>query len=176
VGESEKAQSLIIVPTIASALTKSEWTAGEQRALIERAYMGDKTAIPELRAMLDAHPEVIQAEGNLAHIAHLAMIAAVASGDIVLSEVLPLRVAQKQVELEGMRPTALESLLCERIATCWLAVYLLDAARIETANGERPPENIVEQHERMKQNAHKRYIEACLALAKVRHLLPRSRR
>jgi len=157
-------------------LTKSEWTAGEQRALIERAYMGDKTAIPELRAMLDAHPEVIQAEGNLAHIAHLAMIAAVASGDIVLSEVLPLRVAQKQVELEGMRPTALESLLCERIATCWLAVYLLDAARIETANGERPPENIVEQHERMKQNAHKRYIEACLALAKVRHLLPRSRR
>ncbi|HEX5440025.1 MAG TPA: hypothetical protein VFW76_04030 [Ktedonobacterales bacterium] len=175
-GESEETQSLITVPTNAPALTTTEWTAGEQRALIKRAFTGDKAAIPELRAMLDAHPEVVQAEGNLAHIAHLAMIAAVASGDIILSEVLPLRVAQMQTELEGPHPTALESLLCERIATCWLAVYLLDAARIETANGERPPEDVIMQHERMKQNAHKRYIEACLALAKVRHLLPRSRR
>ena len=175
-GESEKAQSLIIVPTIASALTKSEWTAGEQQALIERVYKGDKAAIPELRAMLDAHPEVVQAEGDLAHLAHITMIAAVASSDIVLSEVLIRRVAQMQTELEGPHPTALESLLCERIATCWLAVYLLDAASIETANGERPPENIIEQHERMKQKAHKRYIEACLALAKVRRLLPRPRR
>ena len=174
-GESEKAQSLITVPTIAPALTKTEWTAGEQRALIKRAFKGDKAAIPELRAMLLAHPEVVRAEGNLAHVAHLAMIAAVASGDIVLSEVLIRRVAQLQAELEGMCPTALERLLCERIATCWLAVYLLDAARIPTANDERPPEDVIAQHERMKQNAHKRYIEACLALAKVRHMLPRPR-
>lgn len=174
--DSEKALTLITAPTSVPALAKTEWTAGEQQALLKRAYRGDKAAIPELRAMLDAHIEVVRVEGDLAHIAHLAMIAAVASGDIVLSEVLPLRVAQMQAELEGTRPTALESLLCERIATCWLAVYLLDAARIPTANGERPPEDVIAQHERMKQNAHKRYIEACLALAKVRHLLPRSRR
>jgi hypothetical protein len=179
VEESAKAQSLqslIVAPTTGPDLTKTAWTPTEQGALLTRAYTGDKAATRELRAMLDAHPEVVQAEGDLAHIAHLTMIAAVASSDIVLSEVLIRRVAQMQAELEGMRPTALESLLCERIATCWLAVYLLDAARIETANGERPPENVVEQHERMKQKAHKRYIEACLALAKVRHLLPRSRR
>ena len=126
--------------------------------------------------MLDAHPEVVKAEGDLAHLAHLAMIEAVTREDRVLPEVLTRRVAQMQAELEGTRPTALESLLCERIATCWLAVYLLDAARIVTANGERPPEDIIEQHERMKQKAHKRYLEACLALAKVRHLLPRPRR
>jgi len=174
-GESEKAQSLIVAPTARPDLTKTAWTTTEQRALLTRAYTGDKAATHELRAMLDAHPEVVQTEGDLAHLAHITMIAAVANGDIVLSEVLIRRVAQMQTELEGMRPTALESLLCERIATCWLAVYLLDAASIETANGERPPENIIEQHERMKQKAHKRYIEACLALAKVRHLLPRSR-
>ena len=174
--DSEKALSLITAPTSVPALAKTEWTAGEQQALIERVYKGDKAAIPELRAMLDAHPEVVQAEGDLAHLAHITMIAAVASSDIVLSEVLIRRVVQMQTELEGPHPTALESLLCERIATCWLAVYLLDAARFETANGERPPEDVIMRHERMKQNTHKRYIEACLALAKVRHLLPRSRR
>jgi len=176
VEEPAKAQSLIVAPTTGPELTKTAWTTTEQRALLARAYTGDKAATRELRAMLDAHPEVVNAEGDLAHIAHLAMIAAVASGDIVLSEVLARRVAQVQTELEGPHPTALESLLCERIATCWLAVYLLNAARFETANGERPPEDVIMRHERMKQNTHKRYIEACLALAKVRHLLPRSRR
>lgn len=169
------AQSLIVAPTTRPDLTKTAWTTTEQRALLARAYTGDKEATHELRAMLDAHPEVVQAEGDLAHLAHVTMIAAVASSDIVLSEVLIRRVAQLQAELEGMCPTALERLLCERIATCWLAVYLLDAATIETGNGERPSENIIEQHERMKQKAHKRYIEACLALAKVRHMLPRPR-
>src|SRR6185437_427330 len=133
-GESEKAQSLIVAPTARPDLTKTAWTTTEQRALLTRAYTGDKAATHELRAMLDAHPEVVQTEGDLAHLAHITTIAAVANGDIVLSEVLIRRVAQMQTELEGMRPTALESLLCERIATCWLAVYLLDAASIETAN------------------------------------------
>ena len=121
--------------------------------------------------MLDVHSEAVKAEGDLAHLAHLNMIEVVTREDRVLPEVLTRRIAQMQTELEGSHPTVLESLLCERIATCWLAVYLLDAARIVTANGERPPENIIEQHERMKQRAHKRYLEACLALAKVRRLL-----
>lgn len=174
--ERTNTQALIPMLATGSAMTKTAWTAAEQRTLIQRASSGDKAALPELRAMLDAHPEVALAEGNLVRIAHLAMVEAVAESDTVLPEVLARRVAQMQADLEGPHPTALESLLCERITTCWLAVYLLDAARIETDDGQRPPENIIEQHERMKHRAHKRYIEATLALAKIRRLLPRSRR
>lgn len=152
-------------------MTRATWTTEEQRALLERSYAGDKGALPELRAMLDAHPEVVRAEGDLAHIAHLNMITAVADGDNALVEMLARRAAQVQIELEGQHPTALEHLLCERIATCWLAVYLLDAARIRTSNGQRLPGDITEQHERMKDNAHKRYLAACATLAKVRRLL-----
>jgi hypothetical protein len=51
------------------------------------------------------------------------------------------------------------------------AVYLLDAARIQTSDGQWPPDDIIAQQERMKENAHKRYLAACAALAKVRRLL-----
>lgn len=147
------------------------WTAEEQKALVARAYSGDKRALPELRAMLDAHPEVVQEEGNLPQHAHLAMATAVAGDDVGLPEVLARRAAQVRAELEGAHPSPLERLLCERVATCWLAVYLLDAVTMVSSNGQRPPAKMVEHHERMKESAQKRYLDACVALAKVRRLL-----
>jgi len=167
----EKAKPTITALATSREIARTTWTAREQRSLLERAYTGDKSAFPELRAMLDAHPELVRTEGDLAHLAHLNMITAVAGGDNTLVEVLSRRAAQVQAELEGQHPTALEHLLCERIATCWLAVYLLDAATIRTSDGWRPSESIIEQHERMKDKAHKRYLAACAALAKVRRLL-----
>lgn len=162
---------MITAPAIGREMTRTTWTVEEQRSLVERAYAGDKDIFPELRAMLDAHPEIARAEGDLVRTAHLTMITAVAGGDSTLIEMLSRRAMQIQTALEGQHPTALERLLCERIATCWLAVYLLDAASIKTADGQRPPESVIEQHERMKDITHKRYLEACTALARVRRLL-----
>ena len=167
----EKEQSMIMASVIGREMTRTTWTVEEQRSLRERAYAGDKSVFPELRAMLDAHPDIVRAEGDLVHMAHRTMIAAVADGDSALVEVLSRRAMQIQAALAGQHPTALERLLCERIATCWLAVYLLDAASIKTADGQQAPESMIEQHERMKDIAHKRYLEACTALARVRRLL-----
>jgi hypothetical protein len=136
-----------------------------------RAYGGDKSVLPELRAMLDAHPDVVRTHGNLPRDAHLAMTHAVAGDDVGLPEVMARRAAQVRADLEGEHPSPLERLLCERVATCWLAVYLLDAVSIVTTNGQRPSAKVVEHHEQMKDSAQKRYLEACLALAKVRRLL-----
>lgn len=136
-----------------------------------RAYSGDKSAAPELRAMLDAHPEVVRTAGDLPRDAHLAMTRAIVGADAGSPEVFARRAAQVRAELEGAHPSPLERLLCERIATCWLAVYLLDAATVTASNGQRPPARIIEHHERMKDSAQRRYLDACVALARVRRLL-----
>lgn len=156
---------------VATAAVAATWTPDERAVLLVRAYSGDKSVLPELRAMLDAHPEVVRAEGDLSRDAHLAMVRAVAGDNAGLPEVLARRAAQVRADLEGAHPSPLERLLCERVATCWLAIYLLDAVTMETSNGQRPPAKVVEHHERMRDSAQKRYLEACVALAKVRRLL-----
>src|SRR5690242_4718398 len=42
---------------IAEHAGKTEWTRDERQALFQRVYNGDKTAVPELRAMFVAHPD-----------------------------------------------------------------------------------------------------------------------
>jgi hypothetical protein len=159
------------VSSPSAATEAASWTIEEQNALVARANGGDKSVLPELRAMLDTHPEVARIKGDLPRDAHLAMTRAVAGDDVGLPEVLARRAAQVRADLEGEHPSPLERLLCERVATCWLAVYLLDAVTMVTSTGQRPTTNIIEHHERMKDSAQKRYLEACVALAKVRRLL-----
>lgn len=173
VEKARRAQQLVPVQDAVQevALPTAMWTPEEQKALVTRAYDGDKSVLPELRAMLDAHPEVVRAQGDLPRDAHLAMTHAVAGDDVGLPEVMARRAAQVRADLEGAHPSPLERLLCERVATCWLAVYLLDAATMLTISGQRPPARVLEHHERIKDSAQKRYLEACVALAKVRRLL-----
>ena len=105
-----KEQPIITASAIGREITRTAWTVEEQRSLLRRAYTGDKSVFPELRAMLDAHPAIVRAEGDLVQMAHRAMIAAVAEGDNALIELLSRRAMQIQAALEGQHPTALERL------------------------------------------------------------------
>jgi hypothetical protein len=74
-------------------------------------------------------------------------------------------------ELAGPNPTPLEHLLCQRIATCHLALHLMESSKVEYASGQ-PFNNDDEEHwEMLKNRAQRRYLDAILALAKVRRLL-----
>jgi hypothetical protein len=165
--------TLDLVPQGSLDPAKSVWKQDERHALARRAQAGDATVLPELRAMLDAHPDTTLRLTDVAYTAHTQMARAVAPpNDLLLVEVMPRRVAMLQRELEGPNPSPLERLLCERIATCWLAVYLFDAAAIQTgADGRQPSLQALELDERNKSRAHRRYLDACVALAKVRRLL-----
>jgi hypothetical protein len=70
-------------------------------------------------------------------------------------------------ELEGPRPTPLESLLAERIVTCWLEVQIADLAAATTSP---PSEQIAKHHDEMRSRAEARYYRAIKALAAVRKL------
>jgi hypothetical protein len=150
---------------------KTSWTREERSALVTRVEQGDKAALPELRAMLNAHPDAVTHMLDLAWQTHLAWAKRVSpKDDLLLPELMPRRVEQMQRELEGPHPTPLERLLCERAATCWFAMYLLEASqpddpKIASSFAWR------EHADHMKDRAHARYMTALLTLAKVRRLL-----
>lgn len=122
--------------------------------------------------MLDHHPAAVRALSDVALVARRRMAHDVSPPDnLILEEALPRRAAEMQRELEGAHPSPLERLLCEHIATCWIAVSLLDAVSISTADGRPLPPASEEHHERMRSLAQRRYLAACESLAKVRRLL-----
>jgi hypothetical protein len=152
---------------------KRQWTHPERQALVTRLSTGDRSAMPELRAMLDAHPETVKSW--TAHVLnagwHLAHEYFADELRPLAAEMLPRRVRQIRAELEGEHPTPLERLLCERVAACWLAVALLDAATPAGLDSAPASPAWQRHHDEMKTRAHRRYLDACVALARVRRLL-----
>src|SRR5262249_58164113 len=86
----------------------------------------------------------------------------------ILAESLRLKVEEIQAELAGPAPSALERLLADRGAACWLEVGYFDA--LAATNPELPPRQ-AEQLRRSQDSATRRYLMSLRALAVVRRLL-----
>src|SRR5262245_7998003 len=76
-------------------------------SLVERAQQGDETVLPELRQVLDNHPELWQRCGDLALQAQTAWLQRVCGKDLVLRESLQRQLEQLKGELAGKYPTRL---------------------------------------------------------------------
>ena len=79
------------------------------------------------------------------------------------------RLAQMRADLSGPNPTPLEKLLIERILANHLAVNYCDASYCQNA-AELSIER-ADYYQRRIDRAQRRYLDAVLALAKVRRLL-----
>jgi hypothetical protein len=116
-----------------------EKTSPEQEhleALVTRARQGDESVLPELRQHLDRHPQVWQTCGNLAAHAQAAWLNLVGGADLVIKESVRRQLDQRQQELAGPRPTALESLLVQRVLAALVQVNYIDIiyARAQSSN------------------------------------------
>jgi hypothetical protein len=70
-------------------------------------------------------------------------------------------------DLAGPNPTALERILCERVALCWFDAHEMDRRYINQADTSL---KIAEYRESRRDRAHKRFLAACRTLATVRKL------
>jgi hypothetical protein len=96
-------------------------------ALAARAQQGDAAALPEIRRVLDEHPEVWKTAGDWADRARQAWVKLVSGGDAVLAESARKRLDALQEELGRPFQEPLERLLVERVVICLFQLEIADA-------------------------------------------------
>ena len=137
--------------------------------LSDRAKAGDRAALDGLRRLLDGHPELWRALGDLAALARRSWVELVAGDFPALAESVGREVAELRRELEGPAPSPTERLLVEQVLACRLEVHhaALAAARPGPGGLEQAAFAL-----RRSESAQRRYLGALKLLTAVRALVP----
>jgi hypothetical protein len=106
------------------------------KALADRAQKGDASALPEIRRVLDEHPEVWKTAGDWSVHAREVWVKLASGGDAVLAESTRRRLDALQEELSRPFQEPIERLLVERLVISLLQLQYADA---ELAEAEKQP-------------------------------------
>jgi hypothetical protein len=137
--------------------------------LVARANQGNVEAQRRLREFLDGHPEIWEKVGDLTALTERTWIELIARGDQLLEESLRCRVKQLKAELAGARPSQIESILADLIASSWLG---LQFAEMQTARGGTVTAEQVWTRLKRIDSSHKRYLNSLKTLAMLRSAMP----
>jgi hypothetical protein len=137
--------------------------------LVARANGGDPEALRRLRIFLDKNPWLWQRAGDLSAVAERSWIDLICGTNQLVAESVKRQIARLKKDLAGDDPTAIERVLVEHLAACYLAVQ---HAEIQAAS---PPGGSLEQAGfRLKraESSQKRLLQATKTLATLRALVP----
>ena len=135
--------------------------------LAHRAQHGDETAVTALREVLKNPAYVDALGGNLAEQTQLALIDKYSGTNLLVKESLRRKLELMRAELAGPAPSALERLMADRIAACWLHLHHLEAIYI---GKDSMALELATFYQRSISAAQKRYLSAIRALAQIRKL------
>lgn len=141
------------------------------RTLLGRAHAGDPTVVPQLRALLDARPELWRQHGDLAQHVRTALLDFAAGKSLWAREAFERKMNELTAELAGESPSALEKILIERIVVCWAQSYLADLDAIQMDKSRSPQAG---HYQKRQSAAHGRFLAAVRQLAVVRKLMVRA--
>jgi hypothetical protein len=147
----------------------------ELRTLSDQAESGDKGARRELRrAVRGSSAEVVRQASELARRGQWGLIKTAAAGEPLMEEALVSRLDLMRVEIAGENPSALESLLTEKVVGAWLLSELLEllnsAQLTRIPEAQRVPPSVLKFYLGWQEQAHRRFLSAVRELAKVRRL------
>jgi hypothetical protein len=145
--------------------------AAQIQQLLARAEQGDTTVLPELQAVLDKHPEIWRACGDLAQYAEHVLLKQAAETNLLLEHSVRRYLVDLKSRLAGPDPSPLEKLLVDRVALDWATVHLAEARAAGTAPAIGPFNLKSEPWEKRVDGAHRRLLHSCKVLATVRRLL-----
>src|SRR5262245_35901484 len=152
---------------LTTSTTETE-TLERRQALVKRAEQGDESALPTLRAALDANPWIWQRYGDLAQQSQAAWLQLIAGPNLLLRESVERKAEQLRAELAGPEPSPLERLLVERVIACWLQTQYADASYAQQQNPSPAQHTAALKRQA---GSHQRYLHAIKTLATVRKLL-----
>ena len=157
------------MPLTTSTAPPSETETLERlQSLVKRAEQGDESALPTLRAALDANPWIWERYGDLAQQSQAAWLQLIAGPNLLLREAVERKAEQLRAELAGPEPSLLERLLVERVIACWLQSQYADAAYAQQQNPSPGQHTAALKRQA---GSHQRYLHAIKTLATVRKLL-----
>jgi hypothetical protein len=141
------------------------------KAVLDRAEEGDETVLPLVRKLLDRDTReggtMVELNGNIYLHARDAIIRQATGKKIAIQEAIRQKINAVRDDLAGPNPTALERILCERVALCWFDAHEMDRRYINQADTSL---KIAEYRESQRDRAHRRFLAACRTLATVRKL------
>ncbi len=156
--------------TTSAALAAERGLPGPaHQALVElmtRAQNGDEESRQGIQKWLAKAPDAtLMPAGDLARYAILGVLC---GKNIVFQEDVRRQMKRLHAQLAGPSPSALESLLVERIVTCWLHLHCYEKENAQSLDGQSVDQS--KAHGRRVDQAQRRYLSAIKALAQVRRL------
>jgi hypothetical protein len=154
-----------------AAMEEPGRTVEELRGLLGKAEKGDKDAVPEIRQILDEHPDLAWQFVDVAHIAEDALIEEMTGEeDLAVKEIMRCQLKAMREEIAGENPSPLERLLAERVVATWLQIQLFEglyasvmSKSMTIAQGS--------YHQKRLDQTYRRHLSAIRALAQMRKLL-----
>jgi hypothetical protein len=134
--------------------------------LVQAARQGDRSAIPALRRMMQANPELAKNNGDLASQTQIHWIDLIAGRDLYRRECLLMKVAGLKRELIAeTNGTLVEQMLVDQAISTWLQLYYH-----EDREAVRPAENIQLGEYRLKkiESAFNRHMKSLGAVAAMK--------
>jgi hypothetical protein len=160
------------MPTMSSSgeLEQSEKTVEKLQDLLRLAEKGEEDAVPEIRQILNEHPDLAWRYVDVSHVAEDALIEVMTEeGDLAAKELIRCQLEAMREEVAGKNSSPLERLLSERVVLTWLEVQLFEARYAK--NMRKLTIAQAEHHQKRLDRAHGRHLSAIRALAQVRKLL-----
>ena len=160
------------MPTMSSSgeLEQSEKTVEKLQDLLRLAEKGEEDAVPEIRQILNEHPDLAWRFVDVAHAAEDALIEVMTKEeDLAAKELIRCQLEAMREEVAGKNSSPLERLLSERVVLTWLEVQLFEALYAKNMRKSTIPQ--AEHHQKRLDRAHRRHLSAIRELAQMRKLL-----
>ena len=157
-------------PTAKAGSSKASDPETELRAAFKRASKGDKSCIPEVRAVLAdgaSGRALSEQNGSSAKWLRRSIIQKAAGENVFIQESIKQELDNVRSELEGPNPTPTERLLAERASLCWFMVHWYENAYANSSGWTIAQADL--QHRKI-DKAHSRFLSSVRALAQVRKL------
>ena len=134
--------------------------------LLMKAQQGDQKSLDKLIERYGSKPAFWQQVGDLAGVVERRLIESQTGGNLLLQEGIRRNLSTMKAELPGPSPTPLESMLVERITSCWLQVQLAELL----CNRSGVSFEQAGHDQKVLDRANKRHLAAIKTLAVVRRL------
>ena len=159
-----------LVTTSKEEISASENTVEKLHDLLRLAEKGEEDAVPEIRQILNEHPDLALRFVNVAQIAEDALIEGmIKEGDLAAKELIRCQLEALREQVEGKNSSPLGRLLSERVVLTWLEVQFFEALYAQNMRNLSIAQ--AEHHQKRLDRAHRRHLSAIRALAQIRKLL-----